>query len=481
VNARGTLVLRSLGHYLAMGLLLVVFGRQVCPFIACLSHEQLGRVVAGALAAGWAVRTLAEAWVVRRVNLQARPFAQFRVELGAVVLAAATVTGIDRYVHGFPIGSGLKLAIGFLTLGFAASLDLALARERRGIRDLLARPADATLPTRLADRPMSVSRAFASIAGTGLVLATADVVLLALHDLSEGASMMVTRRELVTELVFVAVVTSAYGLLVVLGWSRNLRLLFEAQVGVLENVAEGRLDGAVPVATRNEFGFIADRTNRMIEGLRDRARVRGVLDKVVEPGVAAQLIASGGSRFASRRNLVILFMDLRGFTAYSEHADAERLMSDLNRYFSAMVAVIRRHRGIVDKFMGDGMLVLFGMDRREGAEADAVRCALAIRHAVEDTRQDVALPLDPGIGIHAGEVIAGVAGAESRFEFTVIGDVVNTASRLESMTKARELPLVVSAAVHAALPEDLRALPWLALGDVALAGRLAPVNALGLK
>ncbi len=472
------LLVRSLVHYAVAGGILVVFGRQVCPFIACLSHGQLGRVVFLSLAVAWCSRMWAERRWVESAPMPGQALVQFRVEFGAFLLAAAAAALIDRVVHGFPLGSGFKLAMGFLTVGFAVSLDLALARERSVIRALNKDPSG---HVSLTGRPLSVSRTFVGIAGAGILLGTVDIVLLSLHDLSMGESMMVTRRELVMELVFVAVVTGAYALAIIMAWSRNLGLLFSSQVRVLDDVAQGRLERVVPVATRNEFGFIADHTNRMIVGLRDRARVRHVLEKVFSPEVAEQLVETGGARFGTRRDLVLLFMDLRGFTAHAEEAEPERLVRDLNSYFSAMVAQVRRHGGVVDKFIGDGMLAIFGMDRRDGAEADAVRCALAMRNAVIDLKQDVKLPLEPGIGIHSGEVIAGVAGAETRLEFTVIGDAVNTASRLEGSTKSCGHSLLISARIMDALPPDLSSLPWTALGELALPGRKASLVAFGLK
>jgi adenylate cyclase len=156
-----------------------------------------------------------------------------------------------------------------------------------------------------------------------------------------------------------------------------------------------------------------------------------------------------GGRLAT---VTLLAADLRGFTALSEKLAPREVVAQLNAYHGAMMTVIERHGGVIDKFMGDGTLVVFGLDAapEQGATA-AVHCAgemlsaLAL-HNEERTRlgQD---PLRMGIGVHTGPVIAGNIGAPGRrIEFTVIGDAVNTASRLEGLTKERGAPVLVSSA-----------------------------------
>lgn len=156
-----------------------------------------------------------------------------------------------------------------------------------------------------------------------------------------------------------------------------------------------------------------------------------------------------GGRLAT---VTLLASDLRGFTAMSEKLAPKEVVAQLNAYHGAMMAVIERHGGVIDKFIGDGTLVVFGLDAgpEVGATA-AVRCAEEMLSALEAHNEERARlgqpPLKMGIGIHTGEVIAGNIGAPGRrLEFTVIGDAVNTASRLEGLTKERGAPALISSA-----------------------------------
>ncbi len=152
------------------------------------------------------------------------------------------------------------------------------------------------------------------------------------------------------------------------------------------------------------------------------------------------------------REVTILASDLRGFTAMSERLSPGEVIRQLNDYHRAMLEVVHRHGGMLDKFIGDGMLVVFGLNDRDaapGAKA-AVACAREMLSALAEhntARADEGLAdLRAGIGVHTGAVVAGSIGAADRMEFTVIGDTVNTAARLEGLTKEAGVSVLVSAA-----------------------------------
>lgn len=165
--------------------------------------------------------------------------------------------------------------------------------------------------------------------------------------------------------------------------------------------------------------------------------------------------------------VTVLASDLRGFTAMSEQLDPSEVVRQLNAYHAVMLEVVRRHGGMLDKFIGDGMLVVFGLRDAvtdAGAEA-AVSCAREMLSALSELNLSRARegldPLRAGIGVHSGPVVAGSIGAGDRLEFTVIGDAVNTAARLEGMTKEAGVSLLVTAATVDRLADagDLRELP----------------------
>jgi class 3 adenylate cyclase len=210
------------------------------------------------------------------------------------------------------------------------------------------------------------------------------------------------------------------------------------------------------------------------------------------PGAAVERVlhahadeaASLGGRLVT---VTVMATDLRGFTAFSEKLTPDEVVRQLNGYHGTMVAEVARHGGEVDKFIGDGMLATFGLERREktvptdGGASAAVACARSMLGALESLnaeREKAGLfQLAMGIGIHTGEVVAGNIGAPGRMEFTVIGDAVNTAARLESATKDLQVPAVASTATVQRLrePHTLRA-----LGAVELKGKAEPLSVYAL-
>jgi len=144
------------------------------------------------------------------------------------------------------------------------------------------------------------------------------------------------------------------------------------------------------------------------------------------------------------QTITILFADIRGFTSISEHAPPEKIVSLLNRYFSAMTDIIFAHGGTLDKYLGDGLMALFGAPTTTPEDAsNALNAAVAMQRRLlginAELREEGLSEVGVGIGLHTGEVIVGYIGSERRSEYTAIGDAVNTASRLESNAKAGQI------------------------------------------
>lgn len=181
----------------------------------------------------------------------------------------------------------------------------------------------------------------------------------------------------------------------------------------------------------------------------EKARQR--LGVFVSKEVASEVLAPGELKLGGQgREAAILFSDLRGFTRYSEKLPPAQVVAEMNDYFEAMVAVIQEHGGLVDKFIGDAIMVVFGVLERHGnPAAKAIRTAEAMQRALERHNTRRARrglpPLRQGIGVHFGPVVAGNIGTQDRMQYTVVGDVVNVASRLESTTKELGVCVLVSA------------------------------------
>eukprot|EP01035_Chromulina_nebulosa_P037215 gene37215-50214_t len=182
------------------------------------------------------------------------------------------------------------------------------------------------------------------------------------------------------------------------------------------------------------------------------------------------------------RQVTVLFADLRGFTTLSEHLPAPELLALLNRYLDRMSAAIEAHGGVIDKFIGDAIMALFGAPVAQADAADrALAAAVAMEKALAELNRELAAegiaPLAIGVGINTARVVAGNIGSHRRLNYSVIGDGVNVASRLQSLTRTAEYRtnLITSAATLAALREPSKFTPR-PLGTVPVKGRAEPVE-----
>jgi adenylate cyclase len=204
---------------------------------------------------------------------------------------------------------------------------------------------------------------------------------------------------------------------------------------------------------------------RVEQSARELERVQRSFARFAPASVVDDIVA-GGAGAPEKREVTVLFADLKGFTAMSDGLDPAALVRVLNGYFAAMSRAISAHRGHVSKFMGDGIMALFGApDPNPWQTADAVEAALAMRAALVTYNVQLrggGLPeLAFGVGVHRGVAVAGVIGSKELVEFTVIGDTVNVASRIESMTRTHGVDILVTDDVKRHLGDRfrLRAMP----------------------
>ncbi|MDA9438598.1 adenylate cyclase [Bradyrhizobium sp. CCBAU 51745] len=229
----------------------------------------------------------------------------------------------------------------------------------------------------------------------------------------------------------------------------------------------GVLAGSVGAQLRRQFGA-------SIAAATARDRVTNLFGQHVSPQVVERLMAEGTSVAGDIRRVAVMFVDFRGFTAGAQSRTPQEVVDRLDGAFAVLVDILDRHGGIVNKFLGDGFLALFGAPLEASDAAHrAVAAGREMLIAMDHINAQTSWPLRIGIGIHFGEVVAGNIGSPRRKEYTVIGDTVNFASRLEALNKEFGSQLLISASVREALGEDGE--DAVALGEVTVRGYEQPV------
>lgn len=194
-----------------------------------------------------------------------------------------------------------------------------------------------------------------------------------------------------------------------------------------------------------------------MQSMIERDQIIGIFGRHVSPEVANRLLHAGGD--GEKRSVSILFLDIRGFTEFSEKRSPEEIFFEfLNRLFGFIIEIVHRNNGIINKFLGDGLMAVFGapIDSEEHRR-ESVQAALDILGVVEGRMRSREIPAFKfGVGIHSGEAMTGNVGSETRMEYAIIGDVVNVASRLEKATKTVGARLLISGDVYAGVAEEAR-------------------------
>ncbi|MEO7096447.1 MAG: adenylate/guanylate cyclase domain-containing protein [Polyangiales bacterium] len=225
-------------------------------------------------------------------------------------------------------------------------------------------------------------------------------------------------------------------------------------------------------------GFMVVMTNRAIGPMFQSLRARDNLTRFLPRQVADRLINAGPEALAPvEREVTVLFSDIRGFTSMSEGLSPREVLAMLDDYFGRMGAIVKGHDGVVGKFIGDGMLAFWGVPDRLGDHAQrAVRAARDMQRAVRELNQHRETqglpPIAIGIGIHTGQVAAGMLGGALQAEYTVIGDAVNVASRIESLTKEHGVDVLISETTWSQLAEPR---PGQRLAEAEIRGRKQPI------
>lgn len=250
-------------------------------------------------------------------------------------------------------------------------------------------------------------------------------------------------------------------------------------IQAVEHVAEGKLDTEIKTRGRDELSRLGTAFNAMVKGLRERERLRRTLSRYVSDDIAARILKeqSDVDLKGEQVDVTVAFLDMRGFTSFSEHHSPMEVAQVLNSYFELIVKCVRQHGGVVNKFMGDAVMAIFGAPTTLPQSAfSAVEAALEIQRRIaifNEERLRVGVPVfEFGIGVNTGPAVACNVGSAERMEYTVIGDAVNLAQRLQAHAAAGEV--VVSNATLLRLEGRFRIQP---LGEITMKSKEKPVPA----
>jgi adenylate cyclase len=250
---------------------------------------------------------------------------------------------------------------------------------------------------------------------------------------------------------FILAVALSVSFFLIFIFSQSLTFPIEKLLGLTKEIARGNFEIIAKdiVHSHDEVGLLALAFDDMTIGLKERDKMKNLFDKFHGTAVTEELLKNEIGLGGKRKEVTVFFSDIRGFTDFSEGHTPEEVVSMLNEYFEVMVHIINKHGGVVDKFIGDAIMAIWGVPHKTYDDAtNAVMACLDMRLALNQLNQERIerglTPIKIGMGLHSGDVISGQIGSSERMEFTVIGDVVNTASRIEAATKSFGTDLLLS-------------------------------------
>jgi adenylate cyclase len=382
------------------------------------------------------------------------PIRLFLVQVSLWLIAALAFAILNAT---YSVALGLTVAIVITTTGVVTASSAYLLTEI-AMRPAAARALAHGAPERLVVPGVATRSVLAWVLGTGVTTAgMVEIGILALAGVSQlSRHPSAGVEKLGISMVVLGGTGFAVGLIAVILVARITADPIDSVRRALARVQRGDLDVSVPVFDGTQTGQLQLGFNEMVAGLKERERIREVFGTYVDPDVAEHILHEQEALTGLEVEVTLMFVDIRDFTGFSERTSAEQVVAAINELFEQIVPIVHAHGGRVDKFIGDGLLAVFGAPRRQADHADqALAAALEIASRVR-SRNDLRL----GLGLNSGLVVAGNVGGAGRFEFSVIGDPVNVASRVEAATRLTGDSILVAhrttellAAPHPALVE----------------------------
>jgi len=270
--------------------------------------------------------------------------------------------------------------------------------------------------------------------------------------LDAGALLSTTRNGIIAQ----AVIFMGVGIWLTFLVSSNLTRPLQKIIQVLQGVRKGNFDGQVRVTTNDEIGYTGDVINEMTQGLKEREFIKETFGKYITEEVRDEILSGKVPLDGELREVTVLFADLRNFTPLSEQLPPKKVVKILNQYFREMEEAIRGHRGLVLQYIGDEIEAVFGapvhVKDHAGMAVRAAREMTTRLRVLNDVLAKQVYPaLSHGIGIHTGDVVAANIGSPDRLSYTLVGDTVNLASRLQDLNKDLGTEVILSGSTRSRL------------------------------
>jgi class 3 adenylate cyclase len=395
-----------------------------------------------------------ESMVIQQVHYFEQPKRQLVFDFSLFVIAACMLFYFLFFTLEQTLFTSFKVFFAALTIGYFASIDGALNRERNLIEKIRPIIKDEFKLSSFAGRMKLLWTTTIILVLVVVTLSAVDA--LSLFTKNQTITIEQERTFFILEVLFIFAIVVSFSIRLIHSYTLNVRLLFESQIDILKNIQSRNYSEYTPVVSNDEFGLVSQQINRVIDELSEKERIRKTLEHIVSPNIMEKLLADdkGDLKAGQEYDVAILFCDLRKFTTYAESTPPEEVIFFLNAFFSKVADIVESNNGIINKFMGDAILAVFGTTNEDNPVEDAIHAVRDIMLHTQANKINAGKIIDIGIGVHSGKAIAGIIGSNDRYEYTFIGDVVNTASRLDGLTKRLGYKVIISQDAYLQLNHD---------------------------
>lgn len=381
--------------------------------------------------------------------------------------------------YNFLLESNLKLVVGSFMFGFFSVLNMFFLRHRYRLLDNTIMNLNLQKFVSIRMKFILISTIVLILVGTVIALVSYKNFLWLLHSFE--AIMGDTQSGILSvfkEIIFIIAIFIGWMIITSINYSTNIKLIFVQFNNTIYNLFAGDFDNLQIPTLNDEFGVMGVNLDIISDEMKEKALIKTTFGKFVNPRIAELILQNGADldRGGKSREIVVLFSDIRNFTNTTHVKKAEEVVKSLNKYFTDMVQIVEKYDGMIDKFIGDALMGLFGYDDIQKGVNNAVNAAYYMQDHLLRTNSEFRI----GVGIGFGQAIVGLVGSPDRLDFTAIGDVINTASRLESATPKLEVDILIDLNSYKALFPDLKKLAWKHY-DITVKGITKPLEVYGLK